>query len=79
MISEDDFLMTKKNFSKLVELEVLKSKSMTYIDAVLLVCSNNGIDPSDAKTLLTDIIKNKIEVEAAQENKIKVSYNTLPL
>ena len=79
MIHEDDFVMTKKNFSKQVESEVLKSKSMTYIDAVLLVCANNGIDPSDARTLLTDIIKNKIEVEAAQENKIKMSFNTLPL
>lgn len=79
MISEDDFLMTKKNFSKQVESEVLKSKSMTYIDAVLLVCDNNGIDPADARTLLSDIIKNKIEVEAAEENKIKISYNSLPL
>lgn len=71
--------MTKKNFSKLVELEASKSKSMTYIDAVLLVCSENGIDPEDASKLLTEIIKNKIEVEAAEENKIKISFNALPL
>ena len=79
MIHEDDFVMTKKNFSRLVEFEASNSKSMTYIDAVLLVCDKNGIDPSDANTLLTDIVKNKIEVEAAEENKIKVSYNSLPL
>ena len=78
MIHEDDFVMTKKNFSRLVEFEASNSKSMTYIDAVLLVCDKNGIDPSDANTLLTDIIKNKIEVEAAEENKIKISYNSLP-
>ena len=71
--------MTRKNFSKLVEEEVMKSQSMTYIDAVLLVCSKRGIDPSDAKSLLNDIIKNKIEVEAAEENKIKITHNTLPL
>ena len=71
--------MTRKNFSKLVEEEVMKSQSMTYIDAVLLVCSKRGIDPSDAKSLLNDIIKSKIEVEAAEENKIKITHNTLPL
>lgn len=79
MIGGDDFILSKKNFSKLVEEEVAKSASMTYIDAVLLICSKRDIDPADAKSLLTDIIKNKIEVEAALENKINVSYNSLPL
>lgn len=56
-------IITKKKFSNAVEDLVIR-KNMPFMDAVLTVCEERSIDPSDVNRLLTDSIKNKIEAEA---------------
>lgn len=80
MTNTDDFemsIMTKKKFNKMVERKVLDSK-LGYIDAVLEICKERGIDPEDVNPLLTETLTNKIEAEAIRERLIK-GGNQLPL
>ena len=77
MTFEDDFVLTKKNFSTMVE-SLVNKKRMPYLDAILDLCNERGIDPSDANGLLTNIVKEKLEVEAAKEGRLKVKHNSLP-
>ena len=58
-----DNILTKKRFSKLVEERVEKRK-MAYMDAVLEICEEREIDPSEIGKLVSPIIKDKIEAEA---------------
>jgi len=62
-------IITKKRFSETVE-GLVKSKSMSFIDAVVYVCEQNGIDPENGNRLLSDSIKQKIEAEAMKLNLI---------
>ena len=62
----DNFL-TKAKFSKIVEEEVLELK-VPYMEAVLHVCENNGIEPEDVSKFVSPVIKGKIEVEAQNLN-----------
>jgi hypothetical protein len=78
VIHEDDFILTKKNFSKLIEKMVME-KRMAYIDAILTLCNERGIDPTDASKLLTNMMRDRVEAEAVRENKLKIKYNTLPI
>lgn len=59
--------MNRNNFSKMVE-DTVKSKKMTYIDAVIHVCDENEIDPEDSKKFLSSIIRSRIEGEAIKLN-----------
>ena len=77
MTLEDDFVLTKKNFSIMVE-NLVNRKRMPYMDAILNLCNERGIDPGDANGLLTNIVKEKLEVEAAKEGRLKVKHNSLP-
>lgn len=61
--------LTKSEFSKLVEKNVL-DKRMTYMDAVLMVCEDHGIDPEDVKKFVSGPIQDKIEGEAMRLNLI---------
>lgn len=73
-----DTILTKKTFSKIIEAKV-KQNRMEYIDAILEVCKEKSIDPSEVSSLLNNIIKQKIEAEAIRERKIKGNNNSLPL
>lgn len=59
---EDQFL-NKAKFSKLIEKEVIQ-KSIGYMEAILLVCENNDIEPEDVKKFISPVIKGKLEAEA---------------
>lgn len=63
-----DFL-TKAQFTKIVESNVLKKK-MSYMDAVLEACTENKIDPEDVKKFVSSPIKDKMESEAMTLNLI---------
>lgn len=67
-IMNEKFL-TKSEFSKLVEKNVL-DKRMSYMDAVLMVCEDHGIDPEDVKKFVSGPIQDKIEGEAMRLNLI---------
>ena len=73
----EDKILTKKKFTKLVEEKVIDSK-LGYIDAVIEVCNDRDLDPSDVSNLISPIIKDKIEAEAVSMNMIK-GGNQLPL
>jgi hypothetical protein len=75
---EDNFL-NKSNFTKLVEKTVI-DKRVSYMDAILLICEENTIDPGDVKKFVSPIIKDKLEAEARdlnflpRQNKIDSSF-----
>lgn len=59
--------LTKAKFSKIVEQAVIELK-VPYMEAVLYVCENNGIEPEDVSKFVSPVIKGKIEVEAQNLN-----------
>lgn len=80
MTMNDDFemsILTKKKFNKMVEEKVLYSR-LGYIDAVLEICKERGIDPEDVGSLLTQTLTDKIEAEAVNQRLIK-GGNQLPI
>lgn len=62
-----DNLLTKTSFTQLVEDLVHKEK-MTYIEAIIHLCDERGIDPSDVNKLVTPGIKSKLEAEGMAAN-----------
>lgn len=64
-----DKFLTKSEFSKLVEKTVLDNK-MNYMDAVLAICEDHGIDPEDVRKFVSAPIQEKIEGEAMRLNLI---------
>jgi hypothetical protein len=75
----EDVILTKKRFSKMVEQYISGSRDSSYVDAVVTLCEERGIDPADASKLLTPIIKEKIEAEAVEANLVKGDKGSLPL
>tara|TARA_R110002153_G_scaffold61021_1_gene164712 strand:+ start:182 stop:409 length:228 start_codon:yes stop_codon:yes gene_type:complete len=65
----NDKFLTKSEFSKLVEKAVLENK-LGYMDAVLMVCDDHGIDPEDVRKFVSAPIQEKIEGEAMRLNLI---------
>ena len=56
---------TPKVFSLEIE-NIVKEKKITHMDAVLLYCYKNGIEPDKVSSLITKALKEKIE--AMQES-----------
>jgi len=75
----EDFVLTKKRFSKMVEEHVKEYPDSSYMDAVLFLCEERAIDPLDVSKLLAPAIKQKIEAEAMRANLVKGGGNQLPI
>lgn len=76
---EDHKIMTKKRFSSAVET-LVASSGFTYIDAITYIAENRGMEYNNMKRLLSDSIKQKLEVEASDLKLIQSSTgNKLPL
>jgi hypothetical protein len=76
---EEYKIMTKKRFSSSVEV-LVSSKGFTYIDAITYIVEERGMDYSNVKRLLSDSIKQKLEVEASELKLITTTTgNKLPL
>tara|TARA_B110000908_G_C9833725_1_gene262508 strand:+ start:220 stop:486 length:267 start_codon:yes stop_codon:yes gene_type:complete len=76
---EDYKIMTKKRFSAAVE-SIVVTKRLTYIDAITHLVEERMMDYGNVKRLLSDSIKQKLEVEASELRLIKtVAGNKLPL
>ena len=69
--------MTKAKFSKLVESTV-RQHQMSHMDAIIHLCEQNGIEVEDCKKYLSNVIKEKVEVEAMNLNYMPKS-NELPI
>jgi len=77
MEEDDDIVLTKKRFEKMVEETVL-SQNLSYMDSILKICEDIRIDPEDIGKFISPTIKGKIEAEAIELNMMK-GGNTLPL
>jgi|TARA_R110002072_G_scaffold26994_1_gene88540 hypothetical protein len=64
-----DKFLTKTEFSKLVEKTVLVNR-IDYMEAVLMVCDDHGIEPEDVRKFVSTSIQEKIEGEAMRLNLI---------
>ena len=66
-MSVEDKFLNKSRFSKLIEATV-SEKTIGYMEAILLVCSDNNIEPEDVKKFISPVIKDKLEAEAMSLN-----------
>ena len=66
-MSVEDKFLNKSLFSKLIEATVAE-KTIGYMEAILLVCSDNNIEPEDVKKFISPVIKDKLEAEAMSLN-----------
>jgi len=62
------YIMNSKEFSLQIEQIVKERKGISHMDAVLLYCEQNDIDPSTVAPLLTKTLKDKIAIEAQNLN-----------
>ena len=68
-------IMKNSEFGELVQV-VVDDHEMTYINAVLQVCEDNGFDPADVGGLIPKYIQDKIEKEAIDLRMLK-AYDTV--
>ena len=70
-------IITPNKFALLVE-DIVKTKRISYIDAVVLYCADNGIDPGTTKSMINKNLKEKIAFEAQNLNMLKEKVAKLP-
>jgi|TARA_B110000285_G_scaffold205262_1_gene242896 EAL domain-containing protein (putative c-di-GMP-specific phosphodiesterase class I) len=63
-------IMNSKEFSLKIET-VVREKRITYMEAVLLYCHDNGIDESTVSPLVSKSLKEKIKAEATNLRMLK--------
>ena len=71
-------ILTKKKFTTSVE-ELVIEKKLNYIDAIILFCQNNHLEPDAVKGLITPPLKEKIRAEAIGLRFLKESRARLPI
>ena len=62
--------MTSKEFSLKIE-NIVKEKQISYMDAVLWYCKENGIDERTISNLKSTSLKEKIKLEATNLKMLK--------
>ena len=60
-------MKTSKTFSLQIE-NIVQEKNLTHMEAVLLYCSKEGIEPDTVNTLISKALKEKIEANARELN-----------
>jgi hypothetical protein len=75
--SDEPEFMTKPKFRKLVD-NTVRRLNMSYMDAVIHVCEENGIELEDVKRYVNVVLKQKIEAEASKLNFLE-KHAQLPL
>ncbi len=63
--------MNSKEFSLIIEDIVKKHKDMSYVDAIVKYCDENGIEIETTARLITKQLKEKIQHQSAQLNLLK--------
>ncbi len=71
-------IITPNKFAMLVE-DIVRKKRVSYIDAVVLYCTENQIDPSTTKSMINKNLKEKIAYEAQGLNMLKEKTAKLPI
>ena len=65
-------LMNSKRFALEIE-DIVKSKKISYMDAVVLYCEDNDIDTGTISSLINKSLKEKIQMEAEKLNLVEKS------
>jgi hypothetical protein len=63
--------MNSKEFSLKIET-IVKEKKITYMEAVILYCEEQGIDTGTVSNLISKPLKEKIKVEAMNNRMLKI-------
>jgi len=71
-------IITPNKFALLIE-DIVKTKRISYIDAVVLYCEKHNIDPSTTKSMINKNLKEKIAYEAQGLNMLKEKTAKLPI
>jgi len=72
-------LMNSKKFALIIE-NLVKSKKISYIEAVINYCEEHEIDMSSVGSLINKSLKEKIKLEAEKLNLIeRSSTGVLPI
>jgi hypothetical protein len=71
-------IITPNKFALIIE-DIVKTKRISYIDAILEYCKDNEIDPSNTKSMINKTLKEKIAYEAQNLNMLKEKVAKLPL
>ena len=71
-------IITPNKFAMLVE-DIVRKKRISYIDAVVLYCAENQIDPSTTTSMINKNLKEKIAYEAQGLNMLKEKTAKLPI
>ena len=71
-------IVTPNKFALLIE-DIVKTKRISYIDAVVLYCEKHNIDPSTTKSMINKNLKEKIAFEAQGLNMLKEKTAKLPI
>ena len=71
-------IITPNKFALLIE-DMVKNKRMSYMDAIIAYCLENGIDPSNTKGLINKTLKEKVAYEAQSLNMLKEKTAKLPI
>ena len=64
--------MNSKEFSLIIEGVVKDKRPITYMDAIIWYCEQNQIEVESVGRLISKSLKEKIQVEAAKANLIKI-------
>ena len=67
-------LLTSATLAHLVE-NLVKKEKLTYIEAIIHICDERGIDPADVARLVTPGIKAKLESEGMASNLLPKTNN----
>ncbi len=71
-------IITPNKFALIIE-DIVKTKRISYIDAILEYCKHNEIDPNNTKSMINKTLKEKIAFEAQNLNMLKEKVAKLPL
>ena len=71
-------IVTPSKFALLIE-NIVKDKKVSYMEAVVLYCEENNIDPGSVKPLINKHLKEKIAYEAQSLNMLKDKTAKLPI
>ena len=71
-------IVTPNKFALLIE-DIVKTKRISYIDAVVLYCEKHNIDPSTTKSMINKNLEEKIAYEAQGLNMLKEKTAKLPI
>ena len=64
--------MNSKEFSLIIEGVVKEKRPISYMDAILWYCEQNQIEVESVGRLFSKALKEKIQVEAANANLLKI-------